>query len=125
MSSLRELPLECSSEVPFGCIGVVGFVSFSHFCKFSFVGKIIFQFFARGRRHYTKPRKLLCPIFFAFVYYHIYISLEVAVLVIAQPTLPQHKFHKFSRNVWALFFFIFIPSSILRSILNLILESHE
>lgn len=45
MSSLRDLresQLKCSSEVLFACIGVVGFVSFSHFYKFSFVSKIIF-----------------------------------------------------------------------------------
>ena len=41
---LRNLLLECSSEDPFRCIEFLGFESFSQFCKFSFVSKIIFQF---------------------------------------------------------------------------------
>ena len=33
----------------------------------------------------------MCLIFFAFVYHHIYISPEVTILVIAQPTFPQYS----------------------------------
>ncbi|KAK9200146.1 hypothetical protein WN944_015342 [Citrus x changshan-huyou] len=58
------------------------------------------EFFARGRRHYAEPRKLLCPIFFVFVYHHIYISPEVTVLVIAQPTFPQQVVSEPTVRTW-------------------------
>ena len=66
--------------------------AFFTFYKFSLLVKLSFIFY-RGRRYYTKPRKLLCLIFFIFIYHHIYISLKITVtilLIIDQPALSQH-----------------------------------
>ena len=74
LRDLRELLLQCSSKVPFGCIGILCIESFYKFCKFLFVSKIIFQFLSMDVGFTLNHVKLLCPFSLHLFALHLYFS---------------------------------------------------